>query len=207
MYSKRSTVLPHHASFGHCLAVIVTHSGNMAGPDCHAHIAHCDGQRRSAARTAILAAARVERFCMIWWNGKIPEIERLTRLGSSSMPAHLGIEFVDCGEDWVKARMPVDHRTHQPFGRLHGGASVALAETIGSMGGAMVVDPEKFVTVGLEINANHVRPVREGWVYATARPEALGRTTHVWSIRIEDEADRLVCVSRLTLAVISIDRS
>lgn len=143
---------------------------------------------------------------MIWWNGEIPAIERLTLLGSSSMPAHLGIEFVDCGEDWVKARMPVDYRTHQPFGRLHGGASVALAETIGSMGGAMVVDPAQFLTVGLEINANHVRPVREGWVYATARPEALGRTTQVWSIRIEDEAGKLVCISRLTLAVIPIDR-
>lgn len=77
---------------------------------------------------------------MIWWNGEMPSLERLTRLGSSSMPAHLGIEFVDCGEDWISARMPVDHRTHQPFGRLHGGASVALAETIGSMAGAMVIE-------------------------------------------------------------------
>ncbi|WP_181447151.1 hotdog fold thioesterase [Novosphingobium taihuense] len=136
----------------------------------------------------------------------MPSLERLTRLGSSSMPAHLGIEFVDCGEDWISARMPVDHRTHQPFGRLHGGASVALAETIGSMAGAMVIDPERFVCVGMEINANHLRPVREGWVLATARPEALGRSTHVWSIRIHDEADKLVCISRLTLAVIPLER-
>lgn len=136
----------------------------------------------------------------------MPSMHRLTALGSTSMPAHLGIEFVDCGEDWVRARMPVDHRTHQPFGRLHGGASVALAETIGSMAGAMVVDPDRFACVGLEINANHVRPVRDGWVHATARPEALGRTTHVWSIRIEDEAGKLVCISRLTLAVITIDK-
>ena len=143
---------------------------------------------------------------MIWLNGEMPSMDRLTRLGSSSMPAHLGIEFVDCGEDWVRARMPVDHRTHQPFGRLHGGASVALAETIGSMAGAMVVDPDRFATVGMEINANHLRPVRDGWVYATARPDALGRTTHVWSIRIEDEAGKLVCVSRLTLAVIPLER-
>lgn len=143
---------------------------------------------------------------VIWWNGVMPSMERLTRLGSSSMPAHLGIEFVDCGPDWIRARMPVDHRTHQPFGRLHGGASVALAETIGSMAGAMAVDPEKFVGVGMEINANHLRPVREGWVIATARPEALGRTTHVWSIRIEDEAGRLVCISRLTLAIIAMER-
>lgn len=106
----------------------------------------------------------------------------------------------------MRGRMPVDHRTHQPFGRLHGGASVALAETIGSMAGAMVVDPDRFATVGMEINANHLRPVRDGWVYATARPDALGRTTHVWSIRIEDEAGKLVCVSRLTLAVIPLER-
>ncbi len=144
---------------------------------------------------------------MIWWNGERPAMDRLTRLGSSSMPAHIGIEFVDCGDDWLKARMPVDSRTHQPFGRLHGGASVALAETLGSMAGAMVVDPAQFLTVGLEINANHVRPVRDGWVYATARPEAIGRTTHVWSIRIEDEAGKLVCVSRITLAVIAINRA
>lgn len=144
---------------------------------------------------------------MIWWNGERPAMDRLTRLGSSSMPAHIGIEFVDCGDDWLKARMPVDSRTHQPFGRLHGGASVALAETLGSMAGAMVVDPGQFLTVGLEINANHVRPVRDGWVYATARPEAIGRTTHVWSIRIEDEAGKLVCVSRITLAVIAINRA
>lgn len=143
---------------------------------------------------------------VIWWNGVMPSMERLTRLGSSSMSAHLGIEFVDCGPDWIRARMPVDSRTHQPFGRLHGGASVALAETIGSVGGAMVVDPERFVGVGMEINANHLRPVREGWVFATACPEALGRTTHVWSIRIEDEAGKLVCISRLTLAIIAMER-
>ena len=129
---------------------------------------------------------------VIWWNGVMPSMERLTRMGSSSMPAHLGIEFVDCGPDWIRARMPVDHRTHQPFGRLHGGASA--------------VDPDKFVGVGMEINANHLRPVRDGWVIATARPEALGRTTHVWSIRIEDEAGKLVCISRLTLAIIAMER-
>lgn len=140
---------------------------------------------------------------MIWWNDEMPSLERLASIGSTTMSAHLGIEFVDCGEDWIRARMPVDHRTHQPFGRLHGGASVALAETVGSVAGMMVVDPVKFAAVGLEINANHVRPVRDGWVYATARPEALGRTTHVWSIRIEDEAGKLVCISRITLAVIS----
>ncbi|ODU71504.1 MAG: hypothetical protein ABT11_03305 [Novosphingobium sp. SCN 66-18] len=143
---------------------------------------------------------------MIWWNGEMPSLERLTRMGTRAMPALLGIEFDDCGPDWIRARMPVDERTHQPFGRLHGGASVALAETVGSMAAAMTVDPDKFVGVGMEINANHVRPVRDGWVYATARPEALGRTTHVWSIRIEDGEGRLVCVSRLTVAIIPLDR-
>lgn len=143
---------------------------------------------------------------MIWWKAEMPSMERLTRVGASTMAAHLGIEFRDCGPDWISARMPVDHRTHQPFGRLHGGASVALAETIGSMAGAMIIDPERFLCVGMEINANHVRPVREGWVTATARPEALGRTTQVWSIRIEDDLGKLVCVSRLTLAVIPVDQ-
>ena len=122
------------------------------------------------------------------------------------MPGHMGIEFVDCGEDWLRARMPVDPRSHQPFGRLHGGASVVLAETIGSMAGACVIDPARFACVGMEINANHLRPVRDGWVYAITRPEALGRSTQVWSIRIEDEAGKLVCISRLTLAIISLDR-
>lgn len=133
-------------------------------------------------------------------------MDRLTALGAGCMPGHVGIEFVDCGDDWIRARMPVDQRSHQPFGRLHGGASVVLAETVGSMAGASVIDPARFGCVGMEINANHVRPVREGWVYATARPEALGRTTHVWSIRIEDEAGKLVCISRLTLAIIPMDK-
>ncbi|MDE2563687.1 MAG: hotdog fold thioesterase [Sphingomonadales bacterium] len=143
---------------------------------------------------------------MIWWNGEKPSMERLTRLGSRALPAHLGMEFVECGDDWVTARMPVDERTHQPFGRLHGGASVALAETVGSMAASMCVDPEKFVAVGMEINANHIRPAYSGFVYATARPENVGRTTQVWSIRIEDEVGKLVCISRFTVAVISIER-
>jgi 1,4-dihydroxy-2-naphthoyl-CoA hydrolase len=143
---------------------------------------------------------------MIWWNGEKPSMERLTRLGTKALPAYLGMEFVECGDDWVTARMPVDERTHQPFGRLHGGASVALAETVGSMAAAMCVDPERFVAVGMEINANHIRPAYAGFVYATARPENVGRTTQVWSIRIEDEAGKLVCISRFTVAVISIER-
>lgn len=119
-----------------------------------------------------------------------------------SLASHLGIEFMDIGDDFVRARMPVDDRTRQPFGLLHGGASVALAETLGSIGATLVVDPEKFQCVGQEINANHVRGVREGFVIGTARPIHLGRRSHVWEIRIVDEQDRLVCISRLTVAVI-----
>ena len=143
---------------------------------------------------------------MIWWNNETPSMERLTRLGAKAMPAHLGMEFVDCGDDWITARMPVDERTQQPFQRLHGGASVALAETVGSMAASMCIDPARFLAVGMEINANHIRPAYSGFVHATARPENIGRTTHVWSIRIEDEAGKLVCISRFTVAVIPIDR-
>ncbi len=142
----------------------------------------------------------------IWWNGEQPPLTPLTALGEGAMPGHIGIEFVEAGPDWIKARMPVDQRTQQPFQRLHGGASVALAETIASVAASCVIDRAKFVAVGMEINANHIRPAYSGWVYATARPENLGRTTQVWSIRIEDEAGKLVCISRFTAAVISVDR-
>jgi 1,4-dihydroxy-2-naphthoyl-CoA hydrolase len=125
-----------------------------------------------------------------------------TRLGEATMPGHLGMVFTARGEDWVEATMPVDHRNHQPFGRLHGGASVALAETVASMAGAMTVDPAEKVVVGLEINANHIRPVRDGLVTARASAEAIGRTTQIWTIRITDERGKLVCLSRITLAVI-----
>lgn len=142
----------------------------------------------------------------IWHGGVVPDLAALTRLGEGCMPGHIGIEFVEAGPDFLRARMPVDHRTHQPYGRLHGGASVALAETAGSVAAASTVDPARFAAVGMEINANHVRPVRDGWVVATARPENIGRTTQVWSIRIEDEAGKLVCISRITMAVIEVAR-
>lgn len=129
------------------------------------------------------------------------ELADLTALGARSMPGHVGIEFTAKGERSLTARMPVDHRTHQPFGRLHGGASVALAETVASVGGAMACAEGK-VTVGLEINANHIRPAMSGHVHATATAESLGRTMQVWTIRIVDDADKLVCLSRITLAVI-----
>ena len=107
----------------------------------------------------------------------------------------------------LTARMPVDHRTKQPYGLLHGGASVALAETLGSIAGNLAVrDPSKHMVVGLEINANHVRPARDGHVHATARAEAIGRTTQVWTIRIVDDAGKLICTARMTAAVIDMAR-
>jgi 1,4-dihydroxy-2-naphthoyl-CoA hydrolase len=119
----------------------------------------------------------------------------------------LGIELVARGEDTLTARMPVNARTIQPHGRLHGGASVALAETVGSIAANLTLDSAVSAGVGLEINANHLRPVKEGYVYGTAKAEALGRTTQVWTIRITDEADRLVCLSRFTVAVIPTARA
>jgi 1,4-dihydroxy-2-naphthoyl-CoA hydrolase len=130
-----------------------------------------------------------------------------TRIGEGCMISHLGIEFLERGEDVLKARMPVDHRTVQPYGRLHGGASVALAETVASYAGMMTVDPTQKGVVGLEINANHIRTARDGWVTATAKAEAVGRTTQVWTIRIEDEAGKLVCLARITLAVIAVTQA
>jgi uncharacterized protein (TIGR00369 family) len=118
------------------------------------------------------------------------------------MQAHLGIEVVELSDDRVIATMPVDHRTLQPFGILHGGASVALAETVASLGAAGRIDRAAFSAVGQEINANHIRPKSDGIVTATATPLHVGRTSHVWSIRIEDEAGRLVCISRCTMAIV-----
>jgi 1,4-dihydroxy-2-naphthoyl-CoA hydrolase len=119
-----------------------------------------------------------------------------------NMPLHLGIEFTELGADFLRGRMPVNERTRQPFGILHGGASVALAETLGSVAAGLVVDPDKYRVVGQEINANHVRAVSDGFVIGTTRPFHLGRRSHVWEIRIEDERQRLVCISRITMAVV-----
>lgn len=120
-----------------------------------------------------------------------------------SIVKHLGIEFTEAGEGYLIARMPVDGRTHQPFGLLHGGASVVLAESLGSTASWMLLDdPTKQQAVGLEINANHLRSVREGWVYGRCTPIHTGRTTHVWDVRITDERGKLVCISRLTVAII-----
>jgi 1,4-dihydroxy-2-naphthoyl-CoA hydrolase len=115
---------------------------------------------------------------------------------------HLGIRFTEIGDDFVRATLPVDARTIQPYGLLHGGASVALAETLGSMGAAMCIDAAEYQCVGQEINANHVRSARSGLVTGTARPIHLGGRTHVWGIDIVNDANKLVCVSRITMAII-----
>ena len=143
---------------------------------------------------------------MIWFNGRLPEADSVDRMGADNMAGLLGIEFVAAGEDWLQMRMPVTALTQQPFGRLHGGASIVLAETIGSVAAASCVDRDTHLAVGMEINGNHVRPAYDGWVIATARPESIGRTTHVWSIRIEDEQGRLICISRFTVAIIPKER-
>ena len=137
------------------------------------------------------------------WFHKDLSIEHFRQLGKGTMGEYLGIEWTELGDDFLKARMPVDHRTRQPYGLLHGGASCALAETIGSVASAMVVDNAKFYCVGLEINANHIRSAREGFVTGVASPLHIGSSTHVWDIRIYDEKEKLVCVSRLTVAVIA----
>ena len=119
-----------------------------------------------------------------------------------TLVSHLGIRYTEVGEDFISASMPVDARTKQPAGILHGGASVALAETLGSTGANLVVDRDKKLCVGLEINANHVRAMHEGTVTGMARPLHIGATTQVWEIRISDERQRLVCISRITMAVL-----
>ena len=128
-------------------------------------------------------------------------LEQLNDLSRNTLMVPLGIRFTEIGPDFLRGTMPVDARTHQPYGLLHGGASAALAETLGSTAAGMCVGEGEGV-VGIEINANHLSGVREGLVTGTARPLHVGRSTQVWEIRIEDEAGKLVCVSRLTLAVI-----
>ena len=137
----------------------------------------------------------------IWYNKNL-SVSDLTPLGKNTMGELIGIEWTEVGDNFIKARMPVDNRTKQPYGLLHGGASCTLAETIGSVASAMVVDHERFACVGLEINANHVRSAREGFVTGIASPLHLGANTHVWDVRIYDELNKLLCVSRLTVAVI-----
>jgi 1,4-dihydroxy-2-naphthoyl-CoA hydrolase len=142
----------------------------------------------------------------IWWQEQRPEPDPMNRIGTSSLQAILEIEVTDAGDDWLSGRMPVDARAHQPWERLHGGASLTLAETLGSLGAAHTVDQDRFMAVGMEINANHIRPVHTGWVTGTARSESRSRTTQIWSIRIVDENDKLVCLSRFTAPIIPLER-
>lgn len=131
------------------------------------------------------------------------DLDALNAAAANTLIGHLGIVLTEAGPDWLRGTMPVDARTHQPYGLLHGGASVALAETLGSVaGGLSVLDPERQGVVGLEINANHIRGERTGTVTGTARAIHVGRSTQVWDIRIENAQGKTVCVSRLTLAVV-----
>ena len=129
-------------------------------------------------------------------------LNELNRYQQQTLVTHLGIRYTEIGDDYLKAVMPVDERTKQPAGILHGGASVALAETLGSTGANLAVDRKQKLCVGLDINANHIRAMRSGEVSGTARPLHIGGSTQVWEIRIADEADRLVCISRITMAVL-----
>ena len=128
-------------------------------------------------------------------------IEELNELSINTMGEILEIRFTEIGDDYIKATMPVNAKTHQPYGLLHGGASAALAETVGNVASWMVIDRTRQICVGIEINCNHIRGKKEGIVTATATPLHLGATTHVWDIKIIDEKDKLICVSRLTVAI------
>lgn len=149
------------------------------------------GRRRTDGRVPAMT---------IWFGGGPAALRHLPPGGTLS--EHLGIEFLEAGDDYLRGRMPVDHRHRQPFGQLHGGASVALAETLMSYGANLCLDPARKMGVGLEINANHVRSVSSGCITGTARPVHIGATTQVWTCEIRDEADRVVCISRMTIAVL-----
>ena len=136
------------------------------------------------------------------WFKKDLHLSEILHFGDGNMGKHIGIQFSEIGENYLRATMPVDHRTKQPYGLLHGGASVTLAETLGSVASALVIDHEKFMCVGLEINANHIRSAKQGFVTGTCTPIHLGAQTHVWDIKIHDEAGKLCCISRITVAVL-----
>jgi 1,4-dihydroxy-2-naphthoyl-CoA hydrolase len=129
-------------------------------------------------------------------------IEDLNKMAENTLLSHLGIVCTEIGKDFIKGKMPVDQRTIQPYGILHGGASVVLAETLGSFASNCCLDMKKQYCVGLEINANHVKSVREGFVFGIAKLVHFGRKTHIWDIRITNDKDQLVCISRLTMAVL-----
>ena len=133
---------------------------------------------------------------------RIPSLEFLNSTSKNTLVEHLGIEFTAVGEDFLEASMPVDFRTVQPYGLLHGGASVVLAETLGSLASSLTIDPDYQICVGLEINANHIKSVREGKVIGKANPIHLGKSTQVWEIKIHTESGQLCCISRITMAIL-----
>jgi 1,4-dihydroxy-2-naphthoyl-CoA hydrolase len=133
---------------------------------------------------------------------RAPSLEELNAATAGTMMRPLDIVFTELGADFLRATMPVDDRTRQPYGLLHGGASVTLAETLGSTGASLCIDPERFLCVGQEINANHLRSAKSGRVIGTARPIHIGGRSHVWGIEIVNEAGALICISRLTMAII-----
>ena len=128
-------------------------------------------------------------------------VESLTQIHRGTAPEYLGIEFLEVGDDFIRARIPVDERTRQPYGILHGGVSVVLAETLGSCGAACACPPG-YRAVGLEVNANHLRSTSSGWVTGTARPLHVGRTTHVWQVELLNESGQPTCISRITMAIL-----
>jgi 1,4-dihydroxy-2-naphthoyl-CoA hydrolase len=131
------------------------------------------------------------------------DLEKINSLGKNNIGSYLGIEYTEIGKDYLIAKMPVDDRTRQPFGILHGGASVVLAETLGSVASMLCLDdPAKQKAVGLEINANHLRPVSEGWVYGKVTSIHIGKKTHVWDIKITDQNQKMVCISRITVMIV-----
>jgi 1,4-dihydroxy-2-naphthoyl-CoA hydrolase len=139
---------------------------------------------------------------MAIWFRQDYTLAQLNALGKGTMADTLGMVFTEIGDDFLKLQMPVDHRSKQPYGLLHGGASAAMAETIGSVASSMCIDNDKQICVGMEINCNHLRGVKEGQITATVKPLHIGSTSHVWDIKIEDDKQKLICVSRLTVAIL-----
>lgn len=137
---------------------------------------------------------------MIWYREY--NVQELNGRPANHLGALLGIEFTEIGEDFLIARMPVDERTHQPYGILHGGASVVLAESLGSVASSMIIDWDKYIGVGLEVNANHLRPVKSGFVTGICKSLHIGAKTHVWEIKIYNDKGKMNCISRLTVAII-----
>ncbi|MGB4957893.1 MAG: hotdog fold thioesterase [Saprospiraceae bacterium] len=138
---------------------------------------------------------------MIW--KEKPELDVIQQINKNTLAEHLGIEVIEIGDDYIRSRMPVDHRTRQPVGLLHGGASVVLSESIGSIASFLISGDAKTNIVGIEVNANHLKSVSEGHVYGITRPVKLGRTLHIWNTEVTDKQGQLICVSRLTVMIIS----